>query len=388
VLVGFLLAFAFVLPAIAQTNELQSSPLANRYLLVVETSRSMQRRAPGTLNALTDLLGSGFHGQIRPDDTLGVWTFGEDLYTGRFPLQHWSPQNQAAISKRIVDFVGEEKYEKQPNFDKLLPALNQLVKNSPFITIILVTDGEDKIQGTPFDSRINELFDDWRERQQKAQMPFLTVLRGKRGVVIDYTVNPAPWPVEMPPLPKELQQLEVAVQKAAPKPPAPTVAAPTVPPLIVHGKKPAPAKAAAVVSAFEATNTAAMSVTSTNTAVAQVPPPATATSIPAAPVGSSNPAPVPTAPSKSAPVPQPLAQVTPNPPVPASAPVARPPAPSSPVHRAAALSLTAPASRKGFWLAVAVPVVALLGLALVLFRRARPAPTASLITRSLERQGK
>src|ERR1017187_2351128 len=65
----------------AQTNTAKAPPSSHRWLLIVETSRSMQRRSDAVLTAVQDLLTSGMVGQLRPGDTLGVWTFNSDLYT-------------------------------------------------------------------------------------------------------------------------------------------------------------------------------------------------------------------------------------------------------------------------------------------------------------------
>src|SRR5881396_2162018 len=58
-------------PANSQTNP--TSP-SNRYLFIVETSRSMQRRSDGMLAAVQQLLNSGIGGQLKRGDTLGIWT--------------------------------------------------------------------------------------------------------------------------------------------------------------------------------------------------------------------------------------------------------------------------------------------------------------------------
>jgi hypothetical protein len=222
----------------AQTNSTRTAGPSNRYLLIVETSRGMQSRADAVLKSVQDLLSSGMGGQMRQGDTLGVWTFNEELHTGRFPLQQWSSEAQGKISFQTLGFLQKQKYEKQANFAKVVPALERVIKDSEVITIILVSNGEQPIRGTPFDTRINELYKLWQDQQRKAGMPFLTLLRAKRGKLTEFTVNTAPWPVEMPPLPAELQgsrSREVAAPAAQPKAPAPTR-----PPLIISWKKPAP----------------------------------------------------------------------------------------------------------------------------------------------------
>ncbi len=202
---GVMFGFTAAWPGqvLAQTNVVGSGSEANRYLLVVETSRAMQRRADGVMKAVQDLLVSGMKGQFRPGDTLGIWTFNEEVYTGRFPLQRWSAETQKPLARNALLFLQGQKYEKRARLDKVLPALDRLITKSAFITVILVSSGEEKIQGTPFDERINDSYKQWRDEQRKAGMPLVTVLRAKKGRITDYSVNAAPFPVEMPPLPPE-----------------------------------------------------------------------------------------------------------------------------------------------------------------------------------------
>src|ERR1019366_6176296 len=51
-------------PLLAQTDAAEATQPPNRCLLVVETSRSMQRRADGVVQAVKDLLKSGLGGQL------------------------------------------------------------------------------------------------------------------------------------------------------------------------------------------------------------------------------------------------------------------------------------------------------------------------------------
>ena len=220
----------------AQTNTAKNSPPSDRCLIIVETSKSMQRRADAVLGVVQDILKSGLNGQLQRGDTLGVWTFNENLYAGRFPLQAWSAQAQKDITSRTLTFLKAQKYEKQARFDKVLAALGRVIKDSEVITVILITSGDDRIQGTPFDGRINEYYQQWREQQQKERMPFVTVLRGKRGQLADYVVNTPPWPLQLPLLASEVKKVETPqgnLAEAARKTPPPAV-----PPLIISGKKP------------------------------------------------------------------------------------------------------------------------------------------------------
>ena len=221
----------------AHTNLTSAVPVSNRYLLIVETSRSMKARGNGALNAIQDLLSTGMRGQLRKGDTLGVWTFNKELEAGLFPLQRWAPESAKAIATRVLHFLQDQKCENPPKLDQVLPLMDRVVRDSDYITVILVTSGEDKIHGTPFDEQVNNLYKSWRKQQQAAHMPILTVLRAEKGKYADYKVCQSPWSPELPALPPVLLLARTTVITPAIRPTKPSPP-PSLPPLIVIGKKP------------------------------------------------------------------------------------------------------------------------------------------------------
>src|SRR5947207_8547229 len=224
------------LPTLAQTNHPAGVIPANRYLLIVETSHAMKGRLVGTLRTVNDLIATRMRGQLHLGDTIGVWTYNDILSTGKLPLQEWSEGTRAEIAGKIIDFLKEQKFEKQGRMEQLLPVLMQVVKKSDFITIVLLSDGSQEFHGTPFDQQINQSYKQWSAQQQQAHMPFLTVLRARRGQFTNYSVTPAPFHVEMPPLPIELVKPKASPSLpvvSAPKTPPPPMAAP----LIISGRK-------------------------------------------------------------------------------------------------------------------------------------------------------
>ncbi|HEY5481670.1 MAG TPA: hypothetical protein VIL39_09345 [Verrucomicrobiae bacterium] len=178
-------------PVLAQADAGKAPLRSNRCLLVVETSRAMQRQSEAVRQIVQDMLRSGFGGQLRGGDTLGVWTYNDRLYAGRFHLQTWSPEAQKDITQRVLTFLKDQKYEQQASFDKVLPALGRLVKDSPLITVILISSPDEKLRRTRYDYPINQAYENrkWREEQEKALMPLVTVLRAQDGQLGDYTAN-------------------------------------------------------------------------------------------------------------------------------------------------------------------------------------------------------
>lgn len=440
-----------LLPLAAQTNApqtkaapTQASPtnaprnFSSRYLILVDTSSAMRRRAPAVEVAIGNLLRSSMAAQLQRGDTVGVWTFNEALTAGRFPLQLWTPERSSIVTSNVVAFLKAQRYEKQSRFEVVVPMLDRIVRDSHRLTIILVSDGDEKISGTPFDAWLARSFAEKFKAQEKARMPFITVLRSVRGQFKNAAVSLAPWPVEFPDFPPEPVIVETPKPKPVEKPPEPK---PVVPPLIVIGRKPEPppitnAPAATnetvVVPAPPETNAppriqpVAPPITPTppqlspvdlkpSPAPAEAAGPATnppappvvplpvvvpqpATSAPPAVVATRpTPPPIITPPAESVAVPTSnapvvTAPVTPPPETPnpvAPGPTTNEVVPTSPPAPVALAVQPEPAFSRMGMIAIGIAILLLAGgLFLVLHRRARHRGEASLITRSLDQDRK
>ncbi|HYG34818.1 MAG TPA: hypothetical protein VEC99_08545, partial [Clostridia bacterium] len=245
----FFICSGTVVQAQTNTNATATVGQANRFLLVVETSKTMQRRSQGVIQVVRELLDSGMGGQLRKGDSLGIWTFNEKLYTGQLPLQQWSAEAKSEISSRVIGFLEAQKFGKAAKLENVVPALGGLAEKSEFLTIILISSGVEGIHGTPLDHRINDSFAWWREQQQTARMPFVTLMRAQAGKFTECAVAAAPWPLEWPPLPKELLVARPVTQPPPATQPKPA-ARPAPKPLILSGKK---SEAPAVANSAETT---------------------------------------------------------------------------------------------------------------------------------------
>jgi hypothetical protein len=400
-----------------QTNVVKPSNASNRYLLVVEMSRGTKSRSDGVFKAVQALLGTGLGGQARRGDTIGLWTYNDDVYSGGLPLQKWSPEGVRSIVGKTMNFLTDQKFEKSGRLEKVMPLLQRVIGDSEYITVILVTDGSQKFQGTPFDDPINASYKSWRTEQQDAHMPFITVLRAKRGKLTDYTVNPAQWPLDMPPLPPELVPVEPkpapVVAKAAPpvgpslylygktksntplppeaRPPAetptPPAATETLSPIKLAPKPAATlAEPAPIAKPSAVTDTPPGDTTTIVQAPTANPPPVTLAANPPAA------APAPVASPKVEPISTPPTVAAVKPPETPDDPN-RPPAPAALQHpNPVAVAVPAePVFNSRLMIAGSVLVlIVLIGGALVMksMKRSRAISHASLITRSLDRTGK
>lgn len=228
-LAAVLFAVGFLLPALrAQPAE---STVHGRYLFIIDTSSNMKNRVPALQKTLITMLATSLGGQLHTGDTIGVWTFNQDLHPGDVPLQIWDANDAAVIAANLAQFIGSQKYANKTRFEALQPLLNQVVKGSERLTVVIFCDGATKITGTTFDTGINQLFEQNVAAQKKARQPFIVLLRSQQGKYIGCTVSYPPQLVSFPNFPP------LPTPPSAPKPlpippPLPTVVAPS---LIING---------------------------------------------------------------------------------------------------------------------------------------------------------
>ena len=338
----------------AQTAPATPAP-PNRWLLIVETSRATKPRAEAVAQIAGNLVLSGMNGQMRAGDTLGLWTYNAGLHRGEYPLQNWTPENSKSIAASVALFLTRQKFEGWANRDQLFPAMNGVISNSEFITVILISSGEETFKGTPFDKAINAIHQQWQSEQEKARQPFLTMLRAQGGRITDFEVGRPPGPLEFPPLPPDLLVTNpVAQTPPAPKP-VETLPPPIVPNLIVHGKK--PELMPEIIS-----NPPAVVVLPNNVPVSAE----LKTNLPRAPV---------------------VSKATNT--MPAGTNLIAATAPSSPsTNPPTTTTAESSAHGKTFWVAGVIAACSAAGLVWVLVRRSRSQTRVSLITRSLDRDKK
>lgn len=203
---------------------------AERFLIIVETSAAMQKRAENVQKALGSVISSGLQHNMAPGSTIGIWTFNDKLATGQLPLQLWNPSTRQTVALTLVQFLQQQKYEKPAHLPVAWEAATNIVAQSERITLLLVTTGSDPMLGTPYDTEITESYLKNGEQQRKQNMPFLTILRAVKGKFVAFAVNMPPWPLEVPAYPDGFHPTP---------PPAPVVAEPKPAPPVV--KRPDPA---------------------------------------------------------------------------------------------------------------------------------------------------
>jgi hypothetical protein len=197
--------------------------MENRFLFIINVSSAMKSRTNGIEEAVVRLLETDMHGEFRKGDTIGLWTYNDQLHA-EFPMQVWSRERKTEIISDIERYLHHQHYEKRAHIEKVYAALGRAMQMSERLTAILIYDPSEEVTGTQFDEEISELQKDYTHTFNAAHMPVVTVLAGRNGVVFNYTVN-FPKAVKIP-------------HTAIPEPPPQTNAPPTnaiavVPPVVV-----------------------------------------------------------------------------------------------------------------------------------------------------------
>jgi hypothetical protein len=179
----------------------EEAPPPSRWLLIFDTSFAMKKRLPGVETEIKDLLTTAFGGQLHEGDSIGLWTFDKNLHTGKFPLLDWEPEVSATIASNVVAFVHKQSYTGVTTWSVLQPQLNQVIRHSAHLTIVIFCDGDGQVDWTPYNGGINQTFSDAQAERKKAHQPFVLLVRTQHGQFTGCTVNFPPGALNVPPFP-------------------------------------------------------------------------------------------------------------------------------------------------------------------------------------------
>lgn len=376
--------FLAVARAAEPAGNAPARPQPERWLLIVDTSSAMERRAKAVEGVVGELLVSGMNGQMKPGADLGIWTYNKELHAGVAPMQTWDPARSNVIAGRSVQFLSRQEYRSKGKSEPVLAELARVVSDSRQLTVVWLSDSSQTIAGTPFDDLINAAYAKYRPSLAKTRVPLVTVLRVYHGKYIGQNISVSPWPIEFPPFPIEPEKTNAIAKPVVAKPAEPVksiyisrepektnvVKAAAEPHVTDVKQHPSPE----VVPAVTATNQAPPVVTS--------PPPVVATAQPA-PVPTPAPAVAEPAPVVKPPEPKPVEVTAPA----VTAPKIPTPEVVAPAPTVAATVETSP--KRNWPLVVGIGFLGVASVAaLMLARRARRPKPISLITRSLDRDGK
>ena len=195
-LVSILLSLASITPA---AEPPQAEKIENRFLFVVETSATLHKSASASRLAVIELIRTRIHGQMRPGDTFGIWTFNKEISANRFPMRRWSSSAAApALLEQVNRFFEGQKYEHEGNLDCLVAPLFSVIRDSKALSIILISEGKQSFEGIPFADEIYAEYQEHYNSLREAHLPFVTTLVVREGEIRAYAVSSALPPIRIP----------------------------------------------------------------------------------------------------------------------------------------------------------------------------------------------
>ncbi|HIL72048.1 MAG TPA: hypothetical protein EYG38_19615 [Verrucomicrobia bacterium] len=96
----------------------------------------------------------------------------------------------------------------------MLETLFKVIERSGSITVYLISDGEEEISGTDFDTFINLRYSKSEVRRlRKQKVPFITVLKATEGRIRGWSVQSSPEPIVIPQVPLGQPSFVTAITK-------------------------------------------------------------------------------------------------------------------------------------------------------------------------------
>ena len=253
----------------------------NRFLLILDNSLSMKPLETPQREATFDLIYSGLRGHMTNGDTYGVWLAGDRNDTS-FPMESWKLKHAVELAAKAAVHLKDRGYKGAGGLNAALADVGRVVQNVGDLTVVLVSNGETPVKGTPFDDAINARFTELAPAMKQAGATLNTVLVAQDGEFVAWAVNSPDFLVEVPARPsrtgsKKFQaaQAEKAIAAAKAEAAAATPRA-TAAPIIITRESVAQEKrsySAATTLQVEPTVAVATNAVSSNTVatVASVP---------------------------------------------------------------------------------------------------------------------
>lgn len=221
----------------ASNSSRQRSPelIGNRYLFIVENSSAMEKRDESLRQTMFEFINTGMRGRMQAGDTFGVWTFNSQPET-RFPMQIWTPSSRLDLATRVNIFLKEQGYRKRSNIERVWRDLEAIIASVDDLTVVLVTDGNDRISGTPFDKEINGKYRQLNADPTTQKEAFVTAFMLKEGQFVAYSVNRPSENLGLPPAPERakprstpmVRHSDATLPATAPTPPPPVRRVPSI----------------------------------------------------------------------------------------------------------------------------------------------------------------
>ncbi len=194
-----------------------SAPKAEgkRFLFIVDTSAGMKSLEMPLRETLFDLIYSGARGSMTNGDTYGVWLVGDQTDTS-FPMETWRAKFAVEMGAKVVTHVKDHGFKGRANLAPTFVDVNRIVKNVEDLTVILISNGETPLTGTPFDEAINGRARELSPEMKLKKATVNTALVAQEGKFVAWALNSPQFLVEIPLVAPRSRPVKVELPVAAP----------------------------------------------------------------------------------------------------------------------------------------------------------------------------
>ncbi len=214
-----------------------ADPMNPRFLVAVDTSFSTSKQIGAIRNIVADLVVSGFGEQIRAGEEFEVWGFSERIQ--KHPAFVWKPDSGPEAVRFAELALSRHRHRGKTEFRLLTESVSAIARLRPTFTFVLITDGEDELIGTPFDSRVNRAFAETTRFSKRDRQPFVIVMLAENGAWTRCTISDGGLHIEIP-APQPLEHAE-AQRDPSSKPTAVEAVASALQPADARANKSPPA---------------------------------------------------------------------------------------------------------------------------------------------------
>ena len=287
------LAFSCLMPMphkVALCADIQAGEPPSRLVVALDISYSMHRSFPNVEKALVSIVKEGFGGRILNGGTVEIWPFDERVYPQAFGPEARIPELSLATAKRTSEFLKQLNLSKRGRMDAALKDLRLGLSRTPPVSLLLITDGDELLRGTPLDAQLNVVLRERRSALKQSKNAFCILIHVEKGAwtleEIFNTSETLPPPVadvgrSATTFPGTETPRQTQIPMPAPEPPAQLQTQPASqpqPPPVVANERPAllPEPASAPGAPAPAVKPAPETTSAPDTTASPQPPPETA----------------------------------------------------------------------------------------------------------------
>lgn len=173
---------------------------SNRFLFIIDTSSTMKKWDEPLRDSVFDLLFSGVRGHMTNGDSYGVWLAAEVNDTSS-SVEVWRKKFATELASRTALRVKDAGCKGKSALDIAIGDASRVAAAIGDVTVILVSNGDTPLHGTPFDAEINSATEQIKPAMKQAKATINTTLVARNGKFIAWAINSPEFLVGMPSVP-------------------------------------------------------------------------------------------------------------------------------------------------------------------------------------------